>query len=84
MGTEENGMGLFTKRRSVDFTVAEMNCPHCEQKIKTATEKIPGVTRAKACSTTKLLRLEYSGSVPPDVDAVNRALIGSGYVATIQ
>lgn len=76
-------MGLFSSNKAVTFTVAEMNCGHCEARITKLVETLPNVKKVKATSANKQLTIEYVGDAAPDLTTVNAALEGSGYVAAL-
>lgn len=73
-------MGLFGNS-TVEYTIPNMACGHCEAKVKTALEAMPEVKKVEASSESKLATLHYKGGDAPTLDEVNSALEGSGYFA---
>mgnify|MGYP006306810529 CR=1 FL=1 len=73
-------MALFGTK-TIEYTVPNMACGHCEAKVKAALEEMPKVKRVDASSESKLATLHYKGDQPPTLGAVNSALEGSGYFA---
>ena len=75
-------MGLFSKsgNSTVEYTIPNMACGHCEAKVKSALEGMESVKKVDASSKTKLATIHYDGDAPT-LDAVNSALETSGYFA---
>jgi len=59
------------------FNVEGMMCPHCEAHVKTALEKIDGVTRATASHKDKKVVVELAKDVPDAI--IKKAIEGAGY-----
>ena len=75
-------MGLFGKKtNTVSYIVPDMNCDHCEAKVKERVGTLPNVTKVGASAKTKEVTLHYTGDEAPSVDVVNRTLEGSQYTA---
>ena len=74
-------MGLFSKNNTVEYTVPDMNCGHCEAKVTAALEGVAGVKKVKATAKDKRLVIEYSGDTAPDLNTVNTVLEPAGYPA---
>lgn len=72
-------MGLFGNKK-VEYTIPNMNCGHCEEKVKKALQVVEGVKKVDASSDSKQATIHYAG-VEPSLETVNRALEGSGYFA---
>lgn len=75
-------MGLFGNKGSVTYTVADMNCGHCEAKVTKAVEGLPNVKKVQATSADKTLVITYSGDAAPDLATVNGVLEPAGYTAS--
>lgn len=75
-------MGLFSKRgnSTVEFSVPNMACGHCEAKVKAALEGMDSVKKVDASSKTKLATIHFDGEAPT-LEQVNSALETSGYFA---
>lgn len=73
-------MGLFSNN-SVEYTIPNMACGHCEAKVKTALEAMDSVKKVDASSESKLATIHYKGGEAPTLEDVNSALEGSGYFA---
>ncbi len=73
-------MGLFSNK-SVEYTIPNMVCAHCETKVKTALEAMNSVKKVEASSESKLATVYYKGDAAPTLEDVNSALEGSGYFA---
>ena len=73
-------MGLFGNK-SVEYTIPNMACGHCEAKVKAALEKMSEVKKVEASSESKLATIHYKGGDAPSLEQVNSALEGSGYFA---
>ncbi|AFG38224.1 heavy-metal-associated domain-containing protein [Spirochaeta africana] len=71
-------MGLFSRTPSVQFSVANMNCGHCEAKITERVQSMPGVSRVKADSSSKKLEIWYADAAPTAAQ-VNEALADTDY-----
>jgi copper chaperone CopZ len=76
----EDPMGLFGNKK-VEYTIPNMACGHCEEKVRTALEAMQDVKKVEASSESKLATLHYTGDRAPNLEAVNAALEGSGYFA---
>lgn len=74
-------MGLFSKNKSVEYRVPDMNCGHCEAKVTAALETLEVVKRVRATSADKRLVIEYRGEEAPDLASVNAVLEPAGYPA---
>ena len=74
-------MGLFSERKHVEFEVPDMNCSHCEAKVSTAVQGLPGVKKVRATSANKRLVIEYRNDLTPTLESVNGVLEPAGYVA---
>ena len=75
-------MGLFNKKSSVQFTVANMSCGHCEAKITECVQGMDGVSKVKADSGSKQLEIWYTGAAPT-LEQVNQALADTDYRAQV-
>ena len=73
-------MGLFGKdRKTTELTVTGMSCGHCEMRVKTALEKVPGVKEAKADNAKDRVTITSEGDL--DMDALVQAVKEAGYEA---
>jgi copper chaperone CopZ len=73
-------MPLFGKKgKTTELTVTGMSCGHCEMRVKTALEKVPGVLKAKADNTKDVAIITYEDEV--DMDAMVQAVKDAGYEA---
>lgn len=72
-------MGLFGSRKTVEFTVPDMNCGHCEAKVTAAVKTLDGVVGVTATSADKKLVIQYKGDAAPDFATVNGVLEPAGY-----
>ncbi|MFP4329326.1 MAG: heavy-metal-associated domain-containing protein [Alkalispirochaetaceae bacterium] len=75
-------MGFFSKSGSstVEYTIPNMACGHCEAKVKSVLEGMERVKKVEASSRTKVATIHYEGEAPT-IEAVNSALESSGYFA---
>lgn len=73
-------MGLFSNK-TVEYTIPNMACGHCEAKVKSALEAMDSVKKVEASSESKLATVYYRGDEAPTLEDVNSALEGSGYFA---
>jgi copper chaperone CopZ len=73
-------MALFGKdRKTMELTVTGMSCGHCEMRVKTALERVPGVKEATADNTKDRAMITTEGDV--DMDALVQAVRDAGYEA---
>lgn len=73
----------MTNEQKNSYTVPDMNCQHCEQKVSAALKSVPGVISVSADSGSKQVSLEVSaGTVAggaPTFDALAAAVKAAGY-----
>lgn len=78
---EDETMGLFGKKNTVTYHIADMNCGHCEAKVTAALHELPTISKVKATAKDKRVVIEYKDEAP-DLEAVNAVLQPAGYPAT--
>ncbi|MFW5827027.1 MAG: heavy metal translocating P-type ATPase [Alkalispirochaeta sp.] len=74
-------MGLFGKSNTVEYTVPDISCGHCEAKVTAALQGVDGIKKVKASAKNKNVVIEYTGESAPDLETVNKVLEPAGYPA---
>jgi Cu2+-exporting ATPase len=67
------------KKNERELTVTGMTCGHCEMRVKTALENVPGVKEAKTDHEKDLAVITATDDV--DMDALVQAVKDAGYEA---
>lgn len=70
-------MGLFSKSETLDVTIPDMNCGHCEAKVTKALGTVPGVGKIKVDLPGK--KVQISVKEGTGFDVINQALTAAGY-----
>ena len=73
----QNAESKENKEMTKEYNVKGMMCPHCEARVKSVVEDIPGVTLAVPSHTEKKVTVSFSGE--PDDAAVVKAITDAGY-----
>jgi len=78
-GTTETAVSTTTvANKTVNLDVEGMTCTGCENTIKEAVGKVPGVTEVTAFHTDGLAVVKYD-STKADVKGISDAIIDAGY-----
>ncbi len=68
--------------QELTFTVADMNCPHCESKVSAALKTVPGVISSTPNATTKKVQVSVDGNASASFEAMAKAVEDAGYTLT--
>ena len=73
----ENNQEMEKTEMTKEYNVKGMMCPHCEARVKSVVEAIPGVTLAVPSHMEKKVTVTFSGE--PDDASVVKAITDAGY-----
>jgi Cu+-exporting ATPase len=67
---------------ATEFSVRGMTCQNCARHVREAISNVPGVSTASVNLEQQSASVRWAAEVPPNVDAVMRAVNEAGYEAT--
>jgi copper chaperone len=68
----------MSKMEKVSIQVTGMSCAHCELRLKTSLERIPGVKEAVASAKNEVVQVSYDID-KTDIDHIREAILDCGY-----
>lgn len=68
----------MSKMESISLRVTGMSCSHCEKRLMTSLERLPGVKDASASAKDELVKVNFDIN-KTDIEHIREAIIDCGY-----